>query len=324
MGHLQRKTAIAGRRRGLTAVEMLVILAILGVAALFVVMALPRRRETARSVSCQRNLMQIGVALALYDQSQGALPGVPDLGSAADGPGSGPLIALLDELGVPDFTGLIDVKNRPPKPPNAPAREGRPVPGFVCASDPHAIGRIFPAPVSYRATTGDAPDGRNGAFAPGRRITIAAIEAADGSGYTAAFSERLVGDGRPGHPAPYNYAEATGPIAEAGCPRAEPSRWHGDAGASWTAARWQSTLYNHAMTPNGTPSCIAADRRTALMGASSGHVDGVHVLVFDGSVRTFTPRVDPGIWREWATVPRVSDAPPDAPPEASAAPRPAP
>jgi type II secretory pathway pseudopilin PulG len=313
MSDLQRKTGIEGGRRGLSAVEVIVVLAIMAMFALLLVMILPRRRETARMVSCQRNLMQIGVALALYDQGQKTLPCVPPLGDKPAAPGSGPLVALLEELGLPDLTELTDAGSRPPKRRNL-APEERRIPGFICASDPHAIGAIFPAPVSYRATTGDAPDGRNGAFAPGRHIDIALIEATDGSSYTAAFSERLVGDNRPEHPAPYNYASVPGPLIDAGCPQAAPTAWRGDAGSSWAISNWQSTLYNHALTPNAAPSCITSDQHAAFMGASSGHVDGVNVLVFDGSVRVFTPRVDPKVWREWATVPQVPREPSEGPP----------
>ena len=82
---------------------------------------------------------------------------------------------------------------------------------------------------------------------------------------------------------------------------------------SWVASDWQSTLYNHALTPNAAPSCITADRHAAFMGASSGHLDGVNVLLFDGSVRPFSPRVDPKIWREWATVPQSPRNPSEGP-----------
>jgi prepilin-type N-terminal cleavage/methylation domain-containing protein len=313
MTQLQRKTGNEVRRRGLSAVEVIVVLAIMALFALFVVMMLPRRRETARMVSCRRNLMQIGVALTLYDQARQFLPTVPDLGDAAAAGASGPLTALLLEFGLPDLTGLDDTRGRPPKQPNL-TQEARRVPGFVCPSDPHAIAGLFPAPVNYRATTGDVPDGRDGAFAPGRRVSIKDVEATDGSGYTAAFSERLVGDNRPEHPAPYNNASVPGPLIDAGCPQAAPTAWRGDAGSSWAISNWQSTLYNHALTPNAAPSCITSDQHAAFMGASSGHVDGVNVLVFDGSVRVFTPRVDPKVWREWATVPQVPREPSEGPP----------
>src|SRR2546426_169739 len=82
------------------------------------------------------------------------------------------------------LSAVEDARRSPPKQPNL-IQEPRRVTGFVCASDPNAIAGIFPAPVSYRATTGDVPDGRNGAFAPCRRISIAQVEASDGSSYTA-------------------------------------------------------------------------------------------------------------------------------------------
>jgi prepilin-type processing-associated H-X9-DG protein len=295
-------TARRRRSRGLSAIELLVVVVIGALFLLTMVMALPRRRESARLASCQHNLMQIGLALALYDQSQRHLPTALPPGIEAGDRATSPLKALLVELGVPDLTTLNDAKNPPPKQPGLTHPERR-IPGFVCPSDPHAAAALFAAPLSYRACTGDASDGRNGSFAPGRQIGIASVEAADGASYTAGFAERLVGDNQPEHPTPINYALAPGPLVGHVCPATSRAAWLGDAGSSWVASNWQSTLYNHALTPNAQPSCIAADRRTALMGASSGHTSGVNLLFLDGGVRTFTPAIDPKIWREWANVP---------------------
>ena len=268
---------------------------------LFLLMLIPRQRESARLAGCRQNLMQIGRAAALYDPGGGTLPAV-ELGA------QGPLAQIIAALGVTDFRALDPNASRPQASGAQPTE--RPVQGFVCASDPNALRGIHPAPVSYRATTGDAPDGANGAFAPGRHTRFAAIEAADGTGYTALFSERLVGDGRPGVPAAWNYATVGAPIRGAEC--ADGGTWHGDAGASWLRAEWRSTLYTHALPPNAARSCIADDGRTALMGASSGHVAGVNVLFADLGVRTFTPRIDPRLWREWAA---FADPPARAPDE---------
>ena len=288
-------------RCGLSAPEVLVVLVIVFFIALFVLMGLTRQRESARFAGCQRNLMQIGAAVALYDQSAGHLPEVPDLARADRQATSAPLKALLEELGVPDLSGLTSEKKRPPRVPNLIIEERR-IPGFLCGSDLNATGGPFPAPVSYRATTGDGPDRGNGGFAPGRRINLADIENRDGTGFTAAFAERLVGDSRDHTKAPMNYTAVSGPVSSGGCPSVDLTAWRGDAGSSWAVAGWATTLYNHALTPNASPSCVDADGRTALMGASSGHVRGVNVLLFDGSVRTFTPQVDPNIWRGWATI----------------------
>ena len=197
---LFRKNQIAGGfPRGFTLTEVIVVTLIVVLTFLILLVMMPQGREQARLISCRKNLGQIGVALALYDQSQQHLPAVAAL-PAVDGPSgarsAGPLRTLLETLQLPDLTELQD----PSSPPRA--QPGRvpveiPVPGFVCASDPNATAGLFPAPISYRATTGSSPPGDDGAFAPGRSIRLKDIEAADGLSFTAAFSERLVGDNRP-------------------------------------------------------------------------------------------------------------------------------
>lgn len=285
-------------RRGRTLTEVLVVLAVVGAIGIVILMALPRGRETSREMGCQDNLRRFGAALALFDQTRGHLPEVPKAGTE----GVGIPASLLGELGLTDFSALSDPKFRPtgrrPGPPPGPSR----VPGFVCASDPRAISDQFAAPISYRATTGGRTDGGDGIFAPGRRMMIAEVEAADGADYTAAFSERLVGDGRPGAPSPRNYAVVAGPIGGATCPRCPDSSYRGDAGSDWTVPTWGFTLYNHARPPGASTSCVARDGRTANLGASSGHAGRVHLLLMGGAVRPVLIGVDPEVWRRLATV----------------------
>jgi len=290
-------------------VDVLVVFGVVSVAGLFAIMALARGRESARSSTCQRNLGQIGVALAYYGQLQRALPmiGEPTTIDPPPAPGSagpGPLKSLLETLGVSSLLG-IEPDGRNLDRLKGPMLQGVAVPGFFCASDPNALGRIFPSPVSYRATTGDDPEGRTGGFAFGGRSSLAAIEAADGLSYTAAFSERLIGNGL-SRQAPENYSLEVGPITEQGDAAGEsisiPTDWHGDAGSSWAVAGWPSTLYNHFATPGAAISLVARDGRTASMGASSGHPSGVGLLLFDGSVRRIARTINRDVWREFATV----------------------
>ena len=295
----------AGRRRGLSLVELIVLFVLISAAGLLLVMGISRAREQARLVGCRKNLAQIGVALALYDQFHHQLPelgspGAPGGTAAARSPG--PLKILLETLELPDLTELHDPSSRPPQRPGQVPGE-LPVPGFVCGSDPNALAGSFRAPISYRAVTGDNPRGDNGAFAPGRKISLAEVEARDGLSYTAAFSERLVGDNQSGHPATHNYQVIPPPLPAGGCPEsADASSWRGDAGSSWAGCDYRSTLYNHALRPFGRPSCLAGDGRTAYMGASSGHVRGVNLLLLDGSVSLVRPSIDLKIWREYAKV----------------------
>lgn len=278
--------------------EVIVVVAILAMFLLFLLMMLPRRRESARRLTCQLNLMQIGAALVLYDQEESHLPVVPQLGADARQRGSSPLKVLLETLALSDFTQLTATKTPHQKSAGVRVQE-QPVRGFICPSDSNAKGGWFRAPISYRANSGSTPDGRDGVFSPGRSLRLAQIEAADGLGFTAAFSERLVGNNRP-ESRLENYALVPGPLGAEGCP-AGLSAWHGDSGASWFVADWRSTLYNHALPPNARPSCLSQGATSAYIGASSGHPGGANVLLFDGSVRFYSSGVEPKIWRELAT-----------------------
>jgi hypothetical protein len=297
----------SSRKRGVTRGDVVVLVVVIGITGLLVLMGLSRSRESARLAGCTRNLSQIGFALALSDQMHGHLPEIgapipPGEGTASGPPG--PLKILLESLDLPDLTELSDPKTLPTR------RAGRslaevPVPGFVCGSDPNGLAGRLPAPVSYRAVTGDASVGDNGAFAPGRSWSLAAIEARDGLSFTAAFSERLVGTGpnKGGLETPTSYRVVSSPVPDEGCPVPPGATdWQDDAGSSWFASDYRSTLYNHAPPPNGRPSCIAADGRTAFMGASSGHVRGVNLLRLDGSVTLTAPSIAPKIWREFAAI----------------------
>ncbi len=304
---IPRAAAPRSCRAGLTLIDLIVLLSLATVLVLVMLIAMPRGREQARLTACQKNLAQIGLALALYDQTQHQLPTI-DRPEPVDDPGQGggpgPLKILLETLGQADFLRLAP--NSPPPRPTGPVPSEVTVPGFLCSSDPNAIAGRFHAPISYRGNTGHDHLGRNGVFAPRRRISLAEIEQGNGSSYTAAFSERLVGDGLDGQPSPWNYAAAAGPLPAGGCSHAwleeRAARWRGDAGSSWVAAGYRSTLYNHALQPGSPLSCVARDGQSAFMGASSGHTRGVNLLTLDGSVKLVQPSIDPKLWRNFAAI----------------------
>jgi len=300
----------ASVRTGLTLTEVLIVFALVAVVAMFLLMAIPRAREQARLAGCGRNLGQIGMALALYDQLQIHLPVVGKL-AALDGEATtaqsdpttaGPLRTLLETLALPDLTELTNLNAAPlPRPSEVPGKTA--VPGFACQSDPATLAGRFRTPVSYRATTGDSPAGDNGAFAPGRSLALAAIGAADGLSYTAGFAERLIGNNENGLVGLAAYQLVPDRVSPTGCPPSvDLSQWRGDAGSSWRVCDYRSTLYNHALPPGGQPSCIALDGQTAFMGASSGHTRGVNLLLLDGSVTLVVPTIDPKVWREYAAI----------------------
>lgn len=256
-------------------------------------MAIPRSRETARLASCERNLSQIGKALAYYDGAVGHLPVVPRPGAG----GTAPLPTMLDFFGIANFEDVSEDL----KPGSGPGFDLNPhrVSGLLCPSDRNVQGHHFAAPSNYRADAGSDTTGRDGPFAFGRVSSMNTAEAGAGRDFTAAFSERLIGSGRNPPSSANDYRAVVGPVGEL-CPPSPEDSWKTDAGSSWGSPGWVSTLYNHSMTPNESPSCVAIDGLTARMGASSGHARRVNVLMLGGSVKGFTPTVDPQVWRKFA------------------------
>ena len=104
------------------------VLAIMGLFILCLFMILPRRRETARMASCQRNLMQIGTALGLYDQEPGITCRTSP-SSAARRPRTRPARSRLCLWSSvwPTSGELTDTTSRPPK------RAGLTHEGTACA-----------------------------------------------------------------------------------------------------------------------------------------------------------------------------------------------
>ena len=88
-----------GRRRGFSIVELLVVLAIVGLLLTLVGVAVQRARETARRVTCQQNLHQIGVALHSYHAGVGSFPPAMIWHPAGEPLGGGELpIGVVDRV----------------------------------------------------------------------------------------------------------------------------------------------------------------------------------------------------------------------------------
>src|SRR6187401_1567965 len=55
-------------RRGFTLIELLVVIAVIAILAAILFPVFAQAREAARKASCQSNLKQLGIAIAMYSQ----------------------------------------------------------------------------------------------------------------------------------------------------------------------------------------------------------------------------------------------------------------
>ena len=211
----------------------------------------------------------------------------------------------------PNLLGINDAKTPPHRgPARCPA--SCLFSGFVCSSDPNATSGQFPAPISYRACTGDSPAGENGAFRPGRVISLQEIQDRDGLSFTAAFSERLVGDNLCEPRRGLQLHDPDGPLASGRVP-AVAGRCR--AGAEMRDRRGFGRIIARLSTTTPCPRAASLRASTAaaaaaFMGASSGHVQGVNLLFLDGRVTVVRPSIDPKIWKEFARIgPPETDSP---------------
>jgi prepilin-type N-terminal cleavage/methylation domain-containing protein/prepilin-type processing-associated H-X9-DG protein len=117
---------------GLTLVELLVVIVIVGILLALVLPAVQAARESARRVECINNLRQLGLALHTYNDIYRRLPGfINSVGGPANRMASWPILLFpfIEE------TGLWSLWNDPATPPSD-ASPFAPVELLICASDP--------------------------------------------------------------------------------------------------------------------------------------------------------------------------------------------
>lgn len=327
-------------RRGVTLVELLVVISIVGLLIALLLPAVQAAREAARRAQCGNNLRQMGLALHGYHETYDSFP--PCITSVFDSTTKSfyaglfsPHVRLLPyldhavlyhavnfEVGTYPVEVLMYAANGPVQDAanamNSTAI-GTKMAVFLCPSD---AGVFEEMGNNYRANIGtgplnmtvpESPDSANGFFC--EIFSTSSAYVTDGLSHTAAFSERLRGTGRRGNMVPERDLWPSGGAVATGDQMLQKCRIaaRSDLGATPgypSAGRWwfwegrEHTLYSHTQEPNGiVPDCIFGGVRPAvgMTSARSLHPGGVNVLMGDGSVRFVNESIHRDVWRGLGT-----------------------
>ncbi len=314
---------VSCRRGALSLLEVLVVIGIIGLLVAILLPAVQRVRESARLAACKNNLKQIGLALQAYQAAHRVYPPPILLKEPFHGPPHQGhysvhchLLPYLGEKAIYNALNFSAVIFKPwiaDYAMNTTAC-GQQVAAFLCPSDPAQIPDEA-ADNSYRSNMGRGPYLRNGLFwvpydgAFDVYHAVGPRDVTDGLATTAAFSERLRGDGHgevytpPGDfilLVPPWSPPASGHFADLCWAAVNNFRKHfSKGGTTWLICGGRYTYYNHHEVPNSpAPDCARYNTYNAVgsFPPRSYHDGGVNVLFLDGAVRFISDDIDFKAW----------------------------
>ncbi len=323
------------RITGITLIEVLVAIGILGLLLALVVPAVQGTRESARRIECANHLRQIGIALNAYVVAHRTYPAI--CGPTVIGPEGysahlySVMARLLPEL---DEMTLYNAANFTLRSHHPIALQANytvmttQISLFQCPSDeyvsPEGYGRgnyrfsIGPTPWFAPASSEEAI----GAFSTHHFLRPSHFR--DGVSNTIGVSERLQGDWTQGITSPGDYY-SLGISDQVNVPR-DPD-WavrvcyaasatlpqNSQSGQSWFLSGQHFTNYNHCAGPNpryldcgfshptDDANLHARSLLSGVFSARSFHSNGVHSMLMDGSVKFVQDGISVPVWRSLAT-----------------------
>ncbi|WP_020467374.1 DUF1559 domain-containing protein [Singulisphaera acidiphila] len=297
------------RRPGFTLIEVLVVIAIVGLLVALLIPAVQMAREAARRTFCMNNLKQIGLAMHNYHSTCGSFPGSSIARQFS------PHVALLPHLGETTLYNSINVclfefGESPMLNKTAGTTQ---VGMFLCPSE--ALPTYGQASTSYAGCAGygfQIRKKRNGVF---NNPPVSLTGLTDGASHTAAFSEWLLAPPPADHGTnhdrrrynfqieklirPHQFDQFTSTCLQADASRN--SFGSHPRGVGWMNPGEGKTLYNHDLTING-PTCFnGMFIREGAWTAGSFHSGTANVLFADGHVHPIKDSIEPRVWRSAGT-----------------------
>ena len=318
------------RRPAFTLVELLVVVAIIGVLVALLLPAVQAAREAARRMSCGNNLKQIGLALQNFESTYKVLPASlrPALANASgqyDGWSvQGQILPYLEQANLDaqiDFTKSYTAQSFP----IAPTK----VATYQCPSEIKSQVRLTSAglpehfPLNYVANLGTwfvfnpaNREGGQGVFRPYEPLRLAAIT--DGTSNTLCFAEckaytayyRNAGNSSLAQPMP----TAPAAICSLG------GEFKTNSGhTEWVDGRAHQSGFTTVFTPNTVVRCVVSGvpydvdwnnqqegksltvPTFAAVTARSYHPAGIMTVLVDGSVHFVSNSIDRGVWQALST-----------------------